>query len=111
MLATTKQVSEAPGREHGDQDQWSWVDASIWTARMLAALVNGVQGGKWLSMIINAGPLLPLLNWDSTHSPSPLRMQANLDVETTDWKAVCGRTASTVWRAGRAISPTPISLA
>jgi RNA-directed DNA polymerase len=51
VLATTKQVSEAPGREHGDQDKWSWVDASIWTTRMLAALGNGVQGGKWFSLM------------------------------------------------------------
>lgn len=46
----TKQVSEAPGREHGDA-RWSWVDASIWTERMLAALGNGVQGGKWFSLM------------------------------------------------------------
>ena len=25
---------------------WGWVDRSIWTDRMLAALGNGVQGGK-----------------------------------------------------------------
>jgi RNA-directed DNA polymerase len=28
-----------------------WVEASIWTERMLAALENGVQGGKWFSLI------------------------------------------------------------
>ena len=28
--------------------------------------------------------------------------QANPDEETTDWRAVCGRTARTVRRAGRA---------
>ncbi|OGV92430.1 MAG: group II intron reverse transcriptase/maturase [Lentisphaerae bacterium RIFOXYB12_FULL_65_16] len=30
---------------------WSWVEASIWTERMLAALANGVKGGKWFSLI------------------------------------------------------------
>lgn len=30
---------------------WAWVDRSIWTERMLAALENGVQGGKWFSLI------------------------------------------------------------
>jgi hypothetical protein len=30
------------------------------------------------------------------------------DEETSDWRAVCGRTASTVRRAGRATFPTPI---
>jgi RNA-directed DNA polymerase len=30
---------------------WSWVDTSIWTERMLAALGNGVKGSKWFSLI------------------------------------------------------------
>lgn len=30
---------------------WSWIDRNIWTDRMLAALDNGVQGGKWFSLI------------------------------------------------------------
>ena len=30
---------------------WEWVEASVWTERMLAALVNGVKGGKWYSLI------------------------------------------------------------
>ncbi len=29
---------------------WSWVESSIWTERMLVALVNGVKGGKWFSL-------------------------------------------------------------
>ena len=31
--------------------RWEWVEASVWTERMLAALVNGVKGGKWYSLI------------------------------------------------------------
>jgi RNA-directed DNA polymerase len=30
---------------------WSWVEASVWNERMLAALENGVKGGKWFSLI------------------------------------------------------------
>lgn len=31
---------------------WEWVEASVWTPRMLAALeTNGVRGGKWHSLI------------------------------------------------------------
>ncbi len=30
---------------------WEWVEASVWTPRMLAALENGVRGGKWHSLI------------------------------------------------------------
>jgi hypothetical protein len=26
--------------------KWLWVEAAVWTERMLAALVNGVKGGK-----------------------------------------------------------------
>jgi hypothetical protein len=32
--------------------EWSlWVEASIWTERMLAALGNGVKGGKWWAIL------------------------------------------------------------
>ena len=42
---TAKQETEA------DPLQWGWVEASVWTKRMLAALANGVKGGKWYSLI------------------------------------------------------------
>src|SRR6202167_2541765 len=28
-----------------------WVEATIWTDRMVSALGNGVKGGKWFSLI------------------------------------------------------------
>ena len=31
--------------------KWNWVEASIWTDSMLAALGNGVKGGKWYSLM------------------------------------------------------------
>ncbi len=31
--------------------RWKWVEALVWTERMLAALGNGVKGGKWYSLI------------------------------------------------------------
>ncbi len=34
-----------------DPRMWVWVAASVWTDRMLAALGNGVKGGKWHSLI------------------------------------------------------------
>jgi len=43
---TAKQEVEAYGL-YG----WDWVEASVWTERMLAALGNGVKGGKWYSLI------------------------------------------------------------
>ena len=40
----TKQGSSCPA-------SWTWVDRSVWTDRMLAALDNGVKGNKWFSLI------------------------------------------------------------
>lgn len=40
-----------PETEAGAPEKWSWVEATIWTERMLAALENGVQGGKWYSVM------------------------------------------------------------
>ena len=31
--------------------EWKWVEATVWTKCMLAALGNGVKGGKWYSLI------------------------------------------------------------
>lgn len=46
-------VSPVPRRGGAKQgtETGSWVEASIWTERMLAALENGVIGGKWFSLI------------------------------------------------------------
>ena len=43
-----------PGSKHAAlsrPEDWDWVYRSIWTERMLAALGNGVRGGKWFSLI------------------------------------------------------------
>ncbi len=42
VLETTKREAET---------RWDWVEASVWTERMLAALGNGVKGGKWYSLM------------------------------------------------------------
>jgi len=34
-----------------DTRDWSWVEASVWTDRMLSALDNGVKGGVWYSVM------------------------------------------------------------
>jgi len=33
------------------RSRWSWVETSVWTDRMLAALENGVKGDVWFSLI------------------------------------------------------------
>jgi RNA-directed DNA polymerase len=49
------QASVVPARATQDAEtqgrDWSWVEASVWKERLLAALVNGVKGGKWFSLI------------------------------------------------------------
>jgi len=40
-----RQDVEVHGRD------WSWVEASVWNERLLAALEDGVRGGKWFSLI------------------------------------------------------------
>lgn len=55
VIAGSKQVAS------NRPEDWVWVDRSIWTDRMLAALGNGVQGGKWFSLI------------DKVYRPSTLR--------------------------------------
>jgi RNA-directed DNA polymerase len=45
IVPRATQGAETRGRD------WSWVEASVWSERMLAALENGVRGGKWFSLI------------------------------------------------------------
>ena len=30
---------------------WSWVEDTVWTERMVSARVNGVKGGRWYSLM------------------------------------------------------------
>ena len=45
VSARTKREAETGPRD------WGWVETTIWTERMLAALDNGVKGSKWFSLI------------------------------------------------------------
>jgi len=44
-------VPQAAKQVGGIHGQWSWVEPSVWTERMLTALETGVKGGKWFSLI------------------------------------------------------------
>jgi RNA-directed DNA polymerase len=75
VLATTKQGPDT------QDTKWAWVEASVWTERMLAALGNGVQGGKWFSLI------------DKVYRPATLhaawaRVQANRGAAGVDGQSV-----------------------
>jgi RNA-directed DNA polymerase len=43
-------------RDREIQRRWSWVEPTVWTARMLTALEQGVKGGKWYSLIDKVYP-------------------------------------------------------
>lgn len=46
--------SAVPARARQDGEtptRWAWVEPTVWTARMLTALVNGVKGGRWFSLM------------------------------------------------------------
>ena len=45
VCCTTKQTGDTHPRE------WEWVERSVWTDRMLDALVKGVKGNVWFSLM------------------------------------------------------------
>ena len=50
-VVPTVQCIAKQGTETQNPLCWDWVETSVWTKRMLAALGNGVKGGKWFSLI------------------------------------------------------------
>jgi RNA-directed DNA polymerase len=46
-------ASRVPGgaKQGAEARALPWAEASIWTERMVSALVNGVEGGKWYSLM------------------------------------------------------------
>jgi RNA-directed DNA polymerase len=74
VLETAKQGGEIPA-------QWAWIEPAVWTKRMLHALVNGVKGGKWFSLM------------DKVYSPENLgaawkRVQRNKGAAGIDGQSV-----------------------
>jgi len=49
--STDARVPERARQASEIRARWAWVEASVWTDRMLAALENGVKGGCWYSLI------------------------------------------------------------
>ena len=47
----TAPVVPARATQGAEARDWSWVEASVWTDRMLSALENGVKGGRWYSLM------------------------------------------------------------
>ena len=51
MEEPPRSVTETPTQLGYDPLRWRWVEPSVWTARMLTALEQGVKGGCWFSLI------------------------------------------------------------
>ena len=52
----SEEGNRAPAMPHAanqgaEARDYGWVEASIWTERMISALENGVKGGRWFSLI------------------------------------------------------------
>jgi RNA-directed DNA polymerase len=65
MREVRDEAQKAPGvparaTQGAEARDWSWVEASVWTDRMVSALENGVKGGRWYSLI------------DKVHAPATL---------------------------------------
>jgi RNA-directed DNA polymerase len=50
-MSNSVTVPEKAKQTEQPPPEWAWVDRTIWTQRMLAALGNGVKGQKWFSLI------------------------------------------------------------
>lgn len=51
--STDQQPATVPetATQAGPIDRWWWVEPTVWTQRMLAALEKGVKGGMWFSLM------------------------------------------------------------
>lgn len=82
VSATTKQGAETQTDDRGSSpESWTWVEGCVWTEAMLAALGNGVKGGKWFSLM------------DKVYAPKTLaaawqRVQANAGAHGVDQMSV-----------------------
>src|SRR5688572_26608608 len=82
VSATTKQGAETQAADRGNSpENWTWMEGCVWTEAMLAALGNGVKGGKWFSLM------------DKVYAPKTLalawqRVQANAGAHGVDQMSV-----------------------
>jgi len=48
---TPTTVSERAPHVGEIRARWAWVEAEVWTERMLATLETGIEGGKWFRLV------------------------------------------------------------
>jgi len=83
VRSEAQKASGVPARatQGAEARNWSWVEASVWTDRMVSALENGVKGGRWYSLI------------DKVHAPATLaaaweKVQANAGAAGVDGQSI-----------------------
>jgi hypothetical protein len=83
-------------KQGAEARDWSWVEASVWTDRMLSALENGVKGGVWYSVM------------DKVYAPATLAAPWTKVKPTAARRAWTGRasngsrrTPTNIWRSFR----------
>jgi len=80
--AESKPAAVPEAKQAGEiRARWAWTEPVVWTDRMLAALEQGVKGGKWFSLI------------DKVHSAGNLRsawqsMRANQGAAGVDHQSI-----------------------
>jgi hypothetical protein len=101
-----QKVSAVPGKAKPGTDALDpprgWAEGSIRTDRLVSALATASKGYIAIapSRLMGCSPCMQLA-----------RPRDTPDAETNDWRAVCGKTARTVRRAGRVmLFPTPIGI-
>jgi RNA-directed DNA polymerase len=68
-------------KQGAEARDWSWVEVSIWTDRMVSALENGVKGGRWYSLMDKVfAPTTLEAAWD--------RVQANHGAAGVDRQSI-----------------------
>lgn len=88
VLEAAKQAGAIRGR-------WPWVEASVWSDRMLTALEQGVKGGRWFSLV------------DKVYAPGNLRASFE---QVRKNKGSAGADHQTVERFGRRLEENLDSL-
>jgi hypothetical protein len=83
---------------------WRWAKPCVWTARMLTALLEGVEGGVWFRLSHGPTASSPSRGCSVWQPPMPRPVNPH-EGKTINRRAGCGRTACPVRREER---PKPI---
>ena len=80
--AVTTAGKPVASKQVGDiRARWAWVEASVWTERMLATLEGGIKGGTWYALIDKVWSESNL--WNSFREVAANRGSAGVDGQTT----------------------------